>query len=114
MTGSRTDLGRIIAHLRAAVLEIERSIASLERQSAELRLNAELRLKKDAWLPKGMRMNPITFDSQPRSGWEQIEREMRCLEPFDSSASDAADQIRGETIPASTAGFNCVTRSKEE
>jgi hypothetical protein len=97
MTGSRTDLGRIIAHLRATVLEIERSIASLERQPAELRLttelglNAERRLKKDAWLPKGMRMNPTTFDSQPRSGWE-IERETRCLQPFDSGASDAAEQ----------------------
>ena len=53
MTGSCTDLGRIIAHLRAAVLEIEKSIAALERQSAELRLNPgpglnELRLRKDA------------------------------------------------------------------
>jgi hypothetical protein len=42
------ELGRIIVHLRAAVLEIDRSIAALERQSAELRLNAELRLRKDA------------------------------------------------------------------
>lgn len=99
MTGSRTDLGRIIAHLRAAVLEIERSIAALERQSTELSLNADLRLKKDPAargcrekMPKGMRVNPSTFDSQPRSGWEQIEREMRCLEPFDSSALDAAEQ----------------------
>jgi len=48
MTGNSTDLGRIIARLRAAVLEIEGSIASLERQSAELKLNAELRRKKDA------------------------------------------------------------------
>jgi hypothetical protein len=39
MTGSSKDLGRIIASLRSAVLEIERSIADLERQSAELRLN---------------------------------------------------------------------------
>jgi hypothetical protein len=48
MTDSCTHLGRIIVHLRTAVVEIERSIAALERQSAELKLNAELGLKKDA------------------------------------------------------------------
>jgi hypothetical protein len=52
MTGSCTDLGRIIAHLRAAVLEIERSIAALERQSAESRLNAELGVHSELGLRK--------------------------------------------------------------
>lgn len=48
MTGSCTDLARIIAYLRTAVQEIDRAIAALERQSQELRLNAAHRLKKDA------------------------------------------------------------------